>query len=106
MSVWLRGAIFERTWYAGQEVGAAVEACFCALSDKEWWGRSGRVVEDGGESLWIRTGWLYWHFHFCIVYGYRRDYGSVPSWGAWLMCTEYCTVLYFVCLDVCLICMR
>jgi len=52
MSVWFRGAIFERTWYAGKEIGGAVEVCFCALRD-EAWGSGGRVVEDRGESFWI-----------------------------------------------------
>jgi len=58
MSVWFRGAVFERAWYAGEEVGAAVEVCFCALSHKEW-GGGGRVVEDGRESLWIGTDWFF-----------------------------------------------
>ncbi len=47
MAVWFRRAIFERAWYVGEEVGAAVEECFCALGDQKR--GSSQVVEDGGE---------------------------------------------------------
>ncbi len=57
MSVWFRGAIFERTCYVGEEVGAAVEESFCALRDEKRSG--GGVFENRWEGclcLWIGTG--------------------------------------------------
>ena len=48
MSIRFRRAVFECTRYAGEKVGAAVEECFCALSDKNRGGSRG-VFEDRWE---------------------------------------------------------
>ena len=46
MSVWFGRSVFERARRGGEEIGAAVEKGFCALSYEEWCG-SGRILEYG-----------------------------------------------------------
>jgi len=55
MSIWFRGAVFERAWYAGKKVGAAVEERFCALCDEER-GSGGGMFENGRKNSLCWSG--------------------------------------------------